>query len=274
MTLVLTVATANKVIQASDRLITYLDGTEYNSDANKAIIVTCRDAQFVISFTGAALVGTGRPTDEWIGDSLTTSMAYNLDLQSIAEMLRGNTSRNYAKFSFQYLSMILCGFWQNRAFAGLISNFEQWNPARQFAPGNTFRWQYVIPRERGASRFALLISIEGRSDLVSGVLSRKIKWLRKKRFFHNNSSETVAAKLVSIIREIAAVGGSRVGKDCLTVALEKDTAKPAEIRFHPNGKRPLVCGPYVIGPGVSVKKLETNLPPGWVINLFPKHKDS
>ena len=59
MTLVLTVATANKVIQASDRLITYLDGTEYNSDANKAIIVTCRDAQFVISFTGAALVGTG-----------------------------------------------------------------------------------------------------------------------------------------------------------------------------------------------------------------------
>jgi hypothetical protein len=270
MTLVLTVATANKVIQASDRLITYPNGTDY--DANKAIIVTCRDAHFVISFTGAALIGTGRPTDEWIGDYLTTCMAYNLDMHSIAAMLSTNANRNYAKFSVKYLSMILCGYWQSREFAGLISNFEQWNPPKQFVPGNKFGWHYVVSRERSASRGSLFISIEGRSDLVSKDMSRKIKWLRKKRFFHNNNSETIAAKLVSVIREIAATPGSMVGRDCLTVALQRDAQKPGEIQFHPNGKRPLICGPYVVAPGISIKKLETNVPSGWTINLFPKGK--
>lgn len=66
MTLILTVATDRKVIQASDRLATLPDGTVHNDKANKTVAVTCQEGQFSISFTGAAYID-GKSTDNWIG---------------------------------------------------------------------------------------------------------------------------------------------------------------------------------------------------------------
>lgn len=58
MTLVLSIATPTFVAQASDRQLTRLDETIFDDQANKVIVVHCRDGRFVLGYTGLAFLPT------------------------------------------------------------------------------------------------------------------------------------------------------------------------------------------------------------------------
>ncbi len=68
MTLVISVATQRFIVHASDRLLTkrVAGKVRVHSDAeNKSLIVSCRDALFIIGYTGSAYVGKVI-TDDWL----------------------------------------------------------------------------------------------------------------------------------------------------------------------------------------------------------------
>jgi len=59
------------LFQASDRLVSVLPELRpYDSNANKSLIVGCADGVALVGYTGVAYIG-GRPTDQWIAETLT-----------------------------------------------------------------------------------------------------------------------------------------------------------------------------------------------------------
>ena len=82
MTLILTVATGQNIFQASDRRLTMPDGVLRDDEANKAICVRCRNAHFVIAYTGLAEIGAKR-TDAWIVEQLSAMKVGNKGIEQI-----------------------------------------------------------------------------------------------------------------------------------------------------------------------------------------------
>src|SRR3712207_1704100 len=79
MTLILTALSPQRVVQVSDRKLTFKDGRTYHDDANKAVIVYCDDGQFSVAYTGLAHVRDKDKkvmtrTDQWIAQSLWSIM--------------------------------------------------------------------------------------------------------------------------------------------------------------------------------------------------------
>src|SRR5688500_3051386 len=88
MTLVLTVVTLKRVVQVSDRLLTWPDGSMADDRANKAVCVSCDDGWFAISYSGAAQVGAKRTrTDEWLIDFLAAANAGSLRCADVIELI-------------------------------------------------------------------------------------------------------------------------------------------------------------------------------------------
>jgi hypothetical protein len=269
MTLLLTVVTDRKVIQASDRLVTLPDGTVYNDKANKAVAVTCQEGQFSISFTGAAYIA-GKSTDEWIGDYLTDIHAATLNAKSISDALIERLSRFHNCFSVSYLSLVLCGYVREHPFMALISNFEHWRPNKVVPPKSDFHFEVSILKEGTNHRRALGFCIHGCEKAITEKIEHKLKRLRKKRFFQNNDSNAVALKLVEVIREASNTPdyGKYIGRDCLTIATSRNPSDDVEILYHPGKEAPIRYGPYIIHPIGSVKGIE--IEGDMEVKFFPK----
>jgi len=257
MTLILTVATDRKVIQASDRIVTLPNGTVCNNKANKAVAVTCLGSRFSISFTGAAYIA-GKSTDEWIGDYLTNINAATLSIKSICDTLVEQLSKSHQHFSVPCLSLILCGYVGELPFMALISNFEHWKTNKVVPPQSDFHVEVMRLRKGFNPKRALGLCIHGYEKAITESIKHKLRGLRKKRFFQNNDSNTVALRLVEVIREASRTSGhgKYIGRDCLTIAISRNLSDDVEIIYHPEKESPIMYGPYIIHPTGSIKGIE------------------
>ena len=70
MTLVLTRASKDYVLQVTDRLVTQTGGVPFDAIANKNVLFCSRNGVIVLGYTGLAYLG-GVPTDQWIVETLT-----------------------------------------------------------------------------------------------------------------------------------------------------------------------------------------------------------
>jgi hypothetical protein len=71
MTMIATLVARNKVVQVSDRRLTWPNGGLADDEANKAICVKCNNAHFSIAYTGLAEIGKERKrTDIWLAEYL------------------------------------------------------------------------------------------------------------------------------------------------------------------------------------------------------------
>ncbi len=257
MTLILTVGTDRRVIQASDRLVTLPDGTVYNDKANKSVAVTCEGGQCSISFTGAAYIA-GKKTDEWIGNYLTDIHAATLDTKTIWNSLIKQLANFQKFFSVPYLSLVFCGYIGERPYIALMSNFEHWNPNKFVAPTPDFHLEVIFMKEVTNPKKALALCINGCEKAITETIEHKLKRLRKKRFFQNNDSNTVALKLVALIREASRTQehGKYIGRDCLTVSISRNPSDDTELIYHPEKESPKRYGPYIVHPTGSIKGIE------------------
>ena len=257
MTLILTVATDRKVIQASDRLATLPDGTVHNDKANKTVAVTCQEGQFSISFTGAAYID-GKSTDNWIGDYLTDLHAGSLGTKTICDSLVAQMSQTQPLFSVPLLSLVLCGYVRERSFMALISNFEYWKPNKIVSPEAAFHLEVEILRESFNPAKALGLCIHGCEKAITQKIEHKLKRLRKKHFFKNNDAHTVALKLVEVIREASHTPnhGKYIGRDCLSIAISRNPNEGVEVMYHPEKESPKRYGPYIVNSIGSIKGIE------------------
>jgi hypothetical protein len=270
MTLILTVATQNKVVQASDRRVTFSDGS-VRDGSNKAISVRCKNAYFSISYTGAAVVG-GKSTDEWLLDYLADIHAGGMDFKSIYDAIIKKATDSHKYFSVPELSFVLCGYLSQRAFVVLISNYEKLTSNVVEKPKADFHGEYAIIKEGSDSRRPLCLVINGCELALTEKIHLKFKRLTKKRFFQNNNATAIANKLVDIIREASESPnyGKYIGKDCMTVAMSRNPKDDIEFRYHPAKASPITYGPHIIDPRGTIKGVEIVGDPNIEVKFFPR----
>jgi hypothetical protein len=260
MTLIITVATASRAVQASDRRLTRPDGSIFDDEANKAICVGCGDAHFCIGYTGLAFVD-GKRTDEWLVDYLMSIHAYRMDVASISAALEKRLTATFKPLPKQYrrTTFVLSGFRRHIPFTMIISNYERenlWPPGEAQDTFSTHVWWL---KKGGNPETGYCISINGSQRAVSRPLLRRFKGLLRTSFFQKKGSDIVADQLVSLIREAAATPqfGQYIGHNCMAVTISVNPSESFVTKYY--SERPSPCGysPHLITPpGIAVRGLE------------------
>ena len=130
MTLILTALSSDRVVQVSDRKLTYPDGRRYTDDANKAVVVHCDDAHFSIAYTGLAYVRdketkTLKKTDHWIADSMCSIMQRpgRWGIQEVYEAFAAHATETFENTRNVPLT--------RKATAFVLAGFNFWAPSAQ-----------------------------------------------------------------------------------------------------------------------------------------------
>lgn len=260
MTLIITVATANKVVQASDRRLTQPDGSLFNDGANKAVCVGCKDARFCIGYTGLAFVD-GKRTDEWILDYLMSIHAYATDVVSISEALEERLTATFHRIPKQYrrTTFVLSGYRRHIPFTMIISNYERenlWPPGEAQDAFGTHVWWL---KKSANPESGYCISINGSQRAVTRPLLTKIKGLILNSFFQKKETEIVADELVSLIRQAAATPrfGRYIGRNCMAVAMSGNPSESFVTKYYPEKAFPYAYSPHLVTPpGIGIKGIE------------------
>lgn len=100
MTLILTLVSTNKIVQVSDRRLT-LNGEIHESNATKAICVSCSNAHFSVGYTGVAEIDDKR-TDYWIVDQISSTFSSgHQDIGMVARQLAQDLSDAIFKLRYK-----------------------------------------------------------------------------------------------------------------------------------------------------------------------------
>lgn len=264
MTLIVTALADDAVVQVSDRRLS-LGANPLARPENKAICVSCADANFTIAFTGLAKVG-GESTAEWVVNQLGAINATTLTFPEIAEKLRQTVTVTFEAIQPRGtpygLTFVFAGFGPPGPFAATVSNVEDGKtlfptPRREFV-------SYLFLRNRKRMRKLDLI-FNGREDALDDTIGKIIE--RVRRHFLRRSPDERARILVDLIRRAAdhPTVGKYIGKDCTTVIV-----RPLEnfvSCYHSVKGDPVEYAPNLVSGGMLFTRVSYSLPPGWTLQL-------
>jgi hypothetical protein len=273
MTLIISLATADRVIQVSDRRATSVDGKVRDDSYNKAISVRCKDAVFAMSYTGTAAVGRLR-TDFWIVQTLSEMNAGQMMLADLVEQLPTRLASAFPTFGDSRLSLVAGGYLGTTPFSLLISNFERINGRPQPRGLPAFIADAWIPRKGFKRRKLFCLMVNGAEQTVSERLEFRVKRFRKTELFRQATTDAIVAWMVSIVREAADNPGQgwAIGKDCMSIAMESDPAAEISCVYHPVGETTIGYAPHIIDPIGNVAGIEfESLPSTAKLVIFPTH---
>ena len=274
MTLLASFASSGMVVQASDRRLTYPDGSVADDQANKAVCAFCADAAVAFAYTGLALIGLQR-TDEYLLDRLIAIRAPHKSITDVIQELtdvltsdfRGSRILSLPR-SIRRLSVVGVGLRRSDSFIVQVSNFEQWKPSETRSQAkDLFEAEWKI---EGGDKRALALMLNGDTNAVSESEISKLRALRRRRFFHNNSGEVVANRLVKLIRAASQAQSSArrtIGQNCMSVWFSKGQSE-VRTRYHDVGEGARSYMPNVIHQIGAARDIEMELPPGFTATLF------
>jgi hypothetical protein len=262
MTLIITTLAKNKVVQASDRRLTRLDGTLHNDRANKAICVECNNAVFSVAYTGIARIGKKR-TDEWIADYFDSipDMARK-PIHAIRRELTDYASAAFALYRRPlFLGVVLAGFhlYLERPFVISIFNADLRRTPTTIVsetPGNIFRSKAFVMEQAVNKRSATSVQLDGLSAVAhprtefGRIMQKRLRKTAKYAAYMDNYE--VADNLVSAIRlaQHHPLLGHAIGSDVMV--LIHDITDPAhhfsEARYYALGSSAEGYAPHVFGP--------------------------
>ena len=224
MTLILTLLTYDKVVQASDRRLSKINGDKvevWNDFTNKAITVSCKDACFALAYTGWAVLGRHRTaTAEWLTDYLWSLDATERELKDIALGLKSEwkpvlqSTPGYGREGDQVSSVVLAGYYRfGEPFAIRVSDKE---------PDHLFRIKPYLKRRR-----ACALLIDGEERAIDKAIGQRVKRLRRKRFFQRSSKECVVEELAYLMRAACLTEyGKVISRNCLGVVITPKPSSP------------------------------------------------
>lgn len=268
MTLIITAVTPDKIIQASDRRLTYTDGGLCGDNANKAVCVGCKDAHFAIAYTGLAEI-KGKRTDIWLIDYLASINASQMQVPAIVNAIekQANDSLKAVPKEYKKMTFVLVGYRNRMPFIALISNFEDLKNKSGEAQDS---FNTDVRQVRGLitnPQKGLWIYVNGCEQAVDKPIHRRIRKLHRKRFFHREQPEVIADTVVSLIRAASRTRpyGRFVGRDCMTVVLKASSEEGINTKYHPDKRSPVTYMPHLITGGLAHKGIEywTEEPPWW-----------
>jgi len=288
MTLIITLATRNRVIQVSDRRITYRHGGNVfirqhlnnlgdygDEDTVKTVYAKCFDAHFAVSFTGLAEIN-GRPT----ADFLAAELAGVCDgpMESVFEHFEERIVPDFQR------SSILTAF--------VLSGYSYWKTDNDPHVKNTlFVWSCYTTEPRslqGGRPHDIFWSIDGSipkdsQDSLFSELQKELNAIcaiRGKGQIDRRSVGSAVEMLVRAIRRAAnhCEVGSGIGQNCTSIVLFPNARwvftghhKPREITqgYSP----PMVLGKTILK-ALMVAKQGTVLPNGTGMFRFGFHENN
>jgi hypothetical protein len=247
MTLIVSVATQQMIVQASDRRVTTSEnGIRYvlDDECNKAIYLHCRDAQACISFAGVAYIGD-IPTSEFIANHLGAANVSEMLLEQVIRELEGPVihalRHRENEWGFPHQSMVVLSAYQ---YSGLPGPKQKHRSVHgSIATGPDAPWVNVVDNEGCES-----IRIFGMIQAIESSLKERLVSLSQQSFFHTSDSATVADQLVDVIRTAAKQRyyGDAIGSNCLSMTLYSNPTMRAESRYHPAGQPAQNCIPLLL----------------------------
>ncbi len=278
MTLVVTAATANFVAQVSDKRLTLPDGSPFDDEANKAVVLSCEDGDLAIAYTGLAYVGELQAdglgkfrTDDWLVEVLTKRRAGRMLASRVIAMLTEEATKEFAEMPVSpenKRASFYVGGWPNAAglepALWLISNFEF-----LAAPMPVLRWRgwhrgrclpaakdafgVALVRPRKWTRKTCLIVVGGRDTAVVHAGKR----LKKLKDFLVKAPEPieVTRRLVNFVRQCAdhEEEGKYIGRNCEAVFISR--RHRAFSYYGEESSTPVAFGPHFVGPGATFKDI-------------------
>jgi hypothetical protein len=271
MTLILSFASANKVIQVSDRRLTRPDGTLYTDDANKAICVGCANSYFAVGYTGLGTISKEKRTDEWLVDYLASINAGQMTLSSIIENIKAYSSQTLKVLNiprkYRALTLVLAGY-AATPFIAQVSNIENESMERLSQVDDVFHVSLISVKPESNPKTAFALTAHGMEDALTKPLSQRL--LKQRRRLIAKEAELAAENLVSTIRAstYTPTYGDYVGRNCMAVVVNPRNSETSfQSYYFPDKEAPQSYAPHVIFSGIAFKGIETwageNPPPWW-----------
>lgn len=243
MTLILSLVTYNKIVQVSDRRLTWENGDIADDNANKAICVSCLDSCFSIAYTGLAKIGKLlQKTDEWLVEFLMSIDApgkiFLFISYSLNSILNSILKETPVDLKSKILTFVLAGYMEGYPFVVSISNNQ---------PSDMkFMNQGILSKKLND------LFIHGRKQAVDKTILQYIKKLKRTRFFQLCDGEDISNKLVFLIRAStkSPLAENRIGRDCMSIEISKKPEYPSNYnliaKYHPDKESPIEYGPHFI----------------------------
>jgi hypothetical protein len=267
MTLIVTACTLNFVAQASDRRLAYPNGELFDDDANKCILLECRDASLSLSYTGLGFVRKER-TDIWLVDVLVELKAALMPAEAAVSELANVLTREFAQLRPAHpdprLTLVACGLprggGQRSPLLVTISNFEE---PDDVSPSSTLHTWRTRPLSNARPQFtctvgeldprdkkAVVIQVSGTEEAVQHFPKRARKL--REFFSRNPSGEEVTHRLVAFIRRCAdhKEEGKFIGRNCMATFMSD--ARKLYAYYPEDESRPVSFTPHVITPWVAM----------------------
>lgn len=289
MTLILTRASINYVLQVTDRLVT-LNRVPFDELANKNILYCARNAVVTIGYTGFSYLN-GKPTDQWIVENLT-GLTFDRDRKPPAfgpgvpnpkldigfSLLRLKTALNEVTSDMR--SEWRRG-WKARSFDISIAGW-QWNEKERSRP--LIAW---LSKPRDSITFELGYTsrqwyLGGRLKVTAAPsenITRSQFGLLGSRLSFASPDETEAI-LIGTVRDVS-TRVPEVGPHCMSILISPPSVGQIRVRYVPvstaaavvsatsaNYRLAVAFSPWFVGPNVTVAPAVMS-GSGWQIPMGP-----
>jgi hypothetical protein len=265
MTLILTALSDNAVIQASDRRLTWDDGSIAKDLAIKAICVSCVDARFSIAFTGLAQIGA-KQTDEWLVEYLASINAGCLDFRTLFESLHEHLALTFNKMQHlgfnRRITFALAGFCPVGPFMGILSNVEDGRGNWLREIDDKFQKGFYFRNRKDMQRLDFMIN--GAESTIR-TFEVAIPTFRKR--YLNQSPDRIENALVQFIRRANTDQeyGHLVGRNCISTVVAPNGEFQCQDHLEPDSPNHYM--PHLIFCNVAYKNIQgwtgDGAPPWW-----------
>lgn len=266
----ITVATIDRVVQASDRRITWFENgkpVRTDDDTNKAVIVDCHNGRFSVVYSGLAKI-RGISTESVIAGifrdinlkSPSPKILFDTFIEELSLKFRSAgippKYKDILRTNLSVAGHIHAGdvFWLR------ITNYND-KDGEDIGLQDEFKYYGRLidnPSHKDKIK-AAYVEIGGISDIhAKKYLNNEILRLRRSNFFHRTSGETVANKLVELIRAFALRPESQnlVGQNCMTTVLNAPPSRNHLFSYYDIGKKPILYGPEFVFEGAGFRNFQ------------------
>jgi hypothetical protein len=277
VTLVVGLVAGSMVLHVGDRLLTD-KGAEWDQYANKSVVVLGSDGWATVSYSGLAHIG-GRPTDQWLAEVLSgqkpgpgshgglgTTFSNVIPtlgpaLARLPDAIEQDFGREPPNGRARGMRILVSGFVTRRRRSPLVRPFgithkhsgQAGASVETIATPRTWRWQdHALPGSIGRP------PDEGWDHLIAAL----------ERPGHNLDS--IERIMVDQIRTVAAIPGSVVGPNCMSIALSAQ--RDVRIRFLPaptHAVSAISFTPWIVAPRLLQPPQELGGTGGWQLHHRP-----
>jgi hypothetical protein len=249
MTLIITTLADDAVTQTSDLKLTWPDGSVFEDTSIKSTIVVCRDAKFIVGYTGLAMIGNVR-TDHWLVEHFSDTRAGHKELREVLEGLRlyaASTSSSIQNLGDgRKITFIFAGFFRYRHFFAFVTNYEDRQGRRLQTVNDAFEIHSFVRDETPVTKLTLIIN--GAEKALNPNLRSALPKIQK-RFLHLTPEDRTNI-CVEITRRASSPeprkAGWRIGRDCIGTTLTREGESVS--RYYPDRASPAWYEPHFVGP--------------------------